>query len=42
MIPCFARAFTNGAAIPRSLKVVVISVSGVASTKLASAKFAEM
>ncbi|CAB4545793.1 unannotated protein [freshwater metagenome] len=42
MIPCLASALTSGAAIPKSPKVVVISVSGVASTKFASAKFVEM
>ncbi|CAB5143311.1 unannotated protein [freshwater metagenome] len=41
-MPCLASALTNGAAMPRSLKVVVISVNGVASIKLASAKFVEM
>jgi hypothetical protein len=33
---------TRGAAIPSSANVVVISVSGVASTRFASAKLAEM
>jgi hypothetical protein len=42
MIPCLLSALTSGAAIPRSAKVVVISVSGVASTRFASARFAEM
>ena len=42
MIPCALSAFDSAGAIPRSRKVVVTSESGVASTKLASAKFTEM
>ena len=42
LIPCAVRRSTNLGAIPSSAKVIVISVFGVASIKLASAKFAEM
>ena len=42
MIPWALRAFESAGAIPRSRKVVVTSERGVASTKLASAKFTEM
>ena len=42
VIPWMLRAFDSAGAIPRSRKVVVTSVSGVASMRLASARFVEM
>jgi hypothetical protein len=36
------KAFESAGAIPRSRKVVVTSVRGVASMRLASARFVEM
>jgi hypothetical protein len=36
------KAFESAGAIPRSRKVVVTSVNGVASIRLASAKLVEM
>ena len=42
VMPCALSALASAGAMPRSRKVVVTSVSGVASIKLASARFAEM
>ena len=42
VMPCAFSALASAGAMPRSRKVVVISVSGVASIRLASARFAEM
>jgi hypothetical protein len=42
VMPWALSALARAGAMPRSRKVVVTSVSGVASIKLASARFAEM
>jgi hypothetical protein len=42
VIPCAFKAFASAGAIPRSRNEVVTSVSGVASTRFASARLTEM
>ena len=42
VIPCALSAFASAGAIPRSRNDVVTSVSGVASTRFASARLTEM
>ena len=41
-MPCALKVFASAGAIPKSRNEVVTAVNGVASTRLASAKFTEM